>query len=116
MNTRKKNEESTVTLKRKARFRRQYIVSTIGTGIIQALVLPALAETTGPSTVINNFIDVLFGITKGIGAVGCLMSLIQLGISFKSHDTASREQAVLGLFGSLLITFAKELLTAIGAM
>ena len=42
--------------------------------------------------------------------------IVQLGMSIQSHDASQRTQGFLCLFGGLMIAFAKEILTAIGAI
>lgn len=37
-------------------------------------------------------------------------------MSVQSHDASQRSQGVLCVFGGLIIAFAKEILTAIGAV
>lgn len=42
--------------------------------------------------------------------------IVQVGMSIQSHDASQRTQGFLCLFGGLMIAFAKEILTAIGAI
>ena len=42
--------------------------------------------------------------------------VVQVGLSVQSHDASQRSQGFLCLFGGLLITFAREILTAIGVV
>ena len=42
--------------------------------------------------------------------------IVQVGMSIQSHDASQRTQGLLCLFGGLLIAFAKEILTLIGAV
>ena len=42
--------------------------------------------------------------------------VVQVGMSIQSHDASQRTQGLLCLFGGLLIAFAKEILTLIGAV
>ena len=42
--------------------------------------------------------------------------IVQVGMSIQSHDASQRTQGFLCLFGGLMIAFAKEILTAIGAV
>ena len=51
-------------------------------------------------------------ITAPVSARG----IVQVGMSIQSHDASQRTQGLLCLFGGLLITFAKEILTLIGAV
>ena len=51
--------------------------------------------------------------------VGCLSLLgwgvVQVGLSFQSHDPSQRSQGFLTLAGGLVVTFAKEILDLITA-
>jgi hypothetical protein len=40
----------------------------------------------------------------------------QVGMSIQGHDASQRSQGFLCLFGGLIIAFAKEILSAIGAV
>ena len=42
--------------------------------------------------------------------------IVQVGMSIQSHDASQRTQGFLCLFGGLMIAFAQEILTSIGAM
>ena len=53
---------------------------------------------------------------KAIGIIILGWGVVQLGMSVQSHDATQRTQGVLCLFGGLLIAFAKEILTTIGAI
>ena len=53
---------------------------------------------------------------KAIGIIILGWGIVQVGMSIQSHDASQRTQGLLCLFGGLLITFAKEILTLIGAV
>ena len=76
------------------------------------------AYTTGgdPLTIVNNLSDFIFSIIKAIGIIILGWGIVQVGMSIQSHDASQRTQGLLCLFGGLLITFAKEILTLIGAV
>ena len=72
-------------------------------------------------------IQTVNGAMQGIGygllvlflAIGIIIlgwGIVQVGMSIQSHDASQRTQGLLCLFGGLLITFAKEILTLIGAV
>ena len=42
--------------------------------------------------------------------------IVQVGMSIQSHDASQRTQGFLCLFGGMIIAFAKEILTTIGAV
>lgn len=67
-----------------------------------------------PLTVVNNMSNFVFSCIRAIGVIVLGWGLVQIGMSIQSHDASQRTQGFLGLFGGLIITFAKEILTAIG--
>ena len=56
------------------------------------------------------------GIIKAVGIIILGWGVVQVGMSIQSHDASQRTQGLLCLFGGLLIAFAKEILTLIGAV
>ena len=66
--------------------------------------------------IVNNLSDFIFSIIKAIGIIILGWGIVQVGMSIQSHDASQRTQGLLCLFGGLLITFAKEILTLIGAV
>lgn len=81
------------------------------------LPIHAFAESvTDPLTIVNNLSDFIFSCIRAIGVIILGWGIVQVGMSVQSHDASQRTQGFLCLFGGLLITFAKEILTSIGAM
>ena len=81
-------------------------------------VFSVTASATGgdPLTIVNNLSTFIFSCIKAIGIIVLGWGVVQVGMSVQSHDASQRTQGFLCLFGGLLITFAKEILTAIGAV
>lgn len=81
-------------------------------------VFSVAASATGgdPLTIVNNLSTFIFSCIKAIGIIVLGWGVVQVGMSVQSHDASQRTQGFLCLFGGLLITFAKEILTAIGAV
>lgn len=75
---------------------------------------PALAAD--PLSVVNNLSDFIFSCIKAIGVIILGWGLVQVGMSVQSHDASQRTQGFLCLFGGLIITFSKEILSLIGAV
>ena len=69
-----------------------------------------------PITVVNNLSDFIFSAIKAIGVIILGWGIVQVGMSIQSHDASQRSQGFLCLFGGLVIAFAKEILSAIGAV
>ena len=80
-----------------------------------ALVLTVLACAALTCSV-GNLSDFVFSIIKALGVIILGWGIVQVGMSIQSHDASQRTQGFLCLFGGLMIAFAKEILTAIGAV
>ena len=79
-------------------------------------VTPAMAAGGDPLDIVNNLSDFIFSIIKALGVIILGWGIVQVGMSIQSHDASQRTQGFLCLFGGLMIAFAKEILTAIGAI
>ena len=66
-----------------------------------------------PLSVINNLSDFIFGITKIVGGIFATYGIIQIGLSFQSHDPSQKSGGILALVGGILIAFAKEIINLI---
>lgn len=74
--------------------------------------LPALAASD-PLQVVNNLSTFIFSLIRAIGLILLGWGIVQVGLSFQSHDPSQRSQGFLTLAGGLVITFAKEILDLI---
>lgn len=83
-----------------------------------SLCVVTTAYATGGDllTIVNNLSDFIFSVIKAIGIIILGWGIVQVGMSIQSHDASQRTQGLLCLFGGLLIAFAKEILTLIGAV
>ena len=79
-------------------------------------VTTAYATGGDPLTIVNNLSDFIFSVIKAIGIIILGWGIVQVGMSIQSHDASQRTQGLLCLFGGLLIAFAKEILSLIGAV
>lgn len=79
------------------------------------MTVPAMAAND-PLTIVNNLSDFIFSIIKALGVIVLGWGIVQVGMSIQSHDASQRTRGFLCLFGGLLIAFAKEILTTIGAV
>ncbi len=77
---------------------------------------PAMAAGGDPLDIVNNLSDFIFSIIKALGVIILGWGIVQMGMSIQSHDASQRTQGFLCLFGGLMIAFAKEILTVIGAI
>ena len=76
----------------------------------------AFAASTDPLTIVNNLSDFIFSCIRAIGIIILGWGIVQVGMSVQSHDASQRTQGFMCLFGGLLITFAKEILSTIGVV
>lgn len=116
----KTNINTLNTTCRRRRAGRAYFSTVLTLILCAALACPAMAApttTTGdPLTIVNNLSDFIFNIIKAVGVIVLGWGIVQVGMSVQSHDASQRTQGFLCLFGGLMIAFAKEILTAIGAI
>ena len=78
------------------------------------LTVPALAADD-PLTIVSNLSDFIFSCIRAIGVIILGWGVVQVGLSFQSHDPSQRSQGFLTLAGGLVVTFAKEILDLITA-
>ena len=69
--------------------------------------------TDDPLKVVNNLSDFIFGLIRAIGLILLGFGIVQVGLSFKSHDPSQRANGFMTLAGGIIITFAKEILNLI---
>lgn len=103
-------------LRRNRRARRLYGSAVMLLILCAALTVPALAAGSDPLTIVNNLSDFIFSIIKALGIIILGWGIVQVGMSFQSHDASQRTQGFLCLFGGLMIAFAKEILSVIGVV
>ena len=77
------------------------------------LPMTAFAAGNDPLTVINNLSDFIFGVIRAVGLILLGWGIVQIGLSFQSHDPSQRSNGFLTLAGGVVVTFAKEILTLI---
>lgn len=75
-------------------------------------VCPAFAADD-PLAVVTNLSDFIFSLIRAIGLILLGWGVVQVGLSFQSHDPSQRSQGFLTLAGGLVVTFAKEILDLI---
>ena len=66
-----------------------------------------------PIAVMNNLSDFIFGLIRAVGLILLGWGIVQVGLSFQSHDPSQRSNGFLTLAGGIVITFAKEILNLI---
>ena len=94
---------------------RFYCAAVLSVALVLGCSVTAFAAND-PITVVNNLSDFIFGLIRAVGLILLGWGIVQVGMSIQSHDASQRTQGFLCLFGGLMIAFAKEILTAIGAI
>ena len=90
-----------------------YSMLVIALTLLMALSVTAFAADGDPITVVNNLSDFIFGLIRAVGLILLGWGIVQVGLSFQSHDPSQRSNGFLTLAGGVIITFAKEILNLI---
>ncbi len=80
--------------------------------ILTVAAVPVFA-TNDPIGVVNNLSSFIFGLIRAVGIILLGWGIVQVGLSFQSHDPSQRSNGFLTLAGGVIITFAKEILNLI---
>ena len=91
---------------------RYYVSVVIALMLIMCFSITAFAEDD-PINVVNNLSDFIFGLIRAVGLILLGWGIVQVGLSFQSHDPSQRSNGFLTLAGGVIITFAKEILNLI---
>ena len=82
--------------------------------VLIVCALPLRAYAAGdPLSIVNNLSDFIFSCIRAIGVIILGWGIVQIGLSFQSHDPSQRSNGFLTLAGGVVVTFAKEILTLI---
>ena len=111
MNYRNNNVTALDKSKRKAVLK-HYLAVSIAVAVVCVAMVPVLAASDAEKA-IKNMSEIIFGIIRAIGVILAGWGLVQVGMSFQSHDPSQRSQGFLCLAGGLIIVFAKSILQAI---
>ena len=107
------SKEITVLAKEKKKaVLKRYLLTAVTCAVVGVFMVPVLADSDA-ETAINNMSNIIFGIIRAIGIILAGWGLVQVGMSFQSHDPSQRSQGFLCRAGGLIIVFAKSILTAI---
>ena len=87
-------------------------IAGLSAAMVLGFAVPAFADGD-PITVVNNLSDFIFGLIRAVGIILLGWGIVQVGLSFQSHDPSQRSNGFLTLAGGVIITFAKEILNLI---
>lgn len=91
---------------------RAYVVTVLALALMMCCGVTAFAAGD-PIAVVNNLSDFIFGLIRAVGLILLGWGIVQVGLSFQSHDPSQRSNGFLTLAGGVIITFAKEILNLI---
>ncbi len=114
MNKRNKNWTMLSAKGRKAF--RAFAVAVAAVCMVLSITVPVLAapaDSGDPISVVNNLSEFIFGLIRAVGLILLGWGIVQVGLSFQSHDPSQRSNGFLTLAGGVIITFAKEILNLI---
>ncbi len=95
---------------------RTFAIVVLAVCMILSMTAPAFAapeEGGDPISVVNNLSDFIFGLIRAVGIILLGWGIVQVGMSFSSHDPSQRSNGFLTLAGGVDITFAREILNLI---
>ncbi|MCQ2770339.1 MAG: glutamyl-tRNA amidotransferase [Clostridia bacterium] len=98
---------------KKTNIKKIYMIIVMVIAITSIFAVSIFAEENDPIQVINNMSDFLFTIVRAVGAIMIGFRVVQIGLSFKSHDPSQRANGFMTLAGGIIIMFAKEILNLI---
>lgn len=110
-NTKKTANKPPVPDKVKKGFR-FYCAAVLSVALVLVCSVTAFAAND-PIAVVNNLSDFIFGLIRAVGLILLGWGIVQVGLSFQSHDPSQRSNGFLTLAGGIVITFAKEILNLI---
>ncbi len=90
-----------------------YSLAVIGLGVLSILTPTVFAAGDDPISVVNNLSDFIFQLTKVIGGIIVGYAIVQIGLSFTSHDASQRANGFLFFAGGVIIMCAKTILNLI---
>lgn len=91
---------------------RFYVGAVLALTLVLGMSATAFAAGD-PIAVVNNLSDFIFGLIRAVGLILLGWGIVQVGLSFQSHDPSQRSNGFLTLAGGIIITFAKEILNLI---
>ena len=107
-----KNSLTRQQMKLERRAKRMYALAAGMLLALTALVIPAFAADD-PLAVVNKLSEFIFSLIRAVGLILLGYGILQVGLSFQSHDPSQRSNGILTIAGGIVVTFTKEILTLI---
>ena len=107
-----KNSLTRQQMKLERRAKRMYAFAAGLLLALTALIIPAFAADD-PLAVVNKLSEFIFSLIRAVGLILLGYGILQIGLSFQSHDPSQRSNGILTIAGGIVVTFTKEILTLI---
>ena len=107
-----KNSLTRQQMKLERRAKRMYAFAAGLLLALTALIIPAFAADD-PLAVVNKLSEFIFSLIRAVGLILLGYGILQIGLSFQSHDPSQRSNGILTIAGGIVGTFTKEILTLI---
>ena len=88
---------------------RIYVMAVLALTLTTSMGVTAFAAGD-PITVVNNLSDFIFGLIRAVGLILLGWGIVQVGLSFQSHDPSQRTKGFLPRAGGVIITLPMEIL------
>ena len=88
-------------------------VSMLMLAAVPAAYAAAYAAAGDPIQVIENLSDFIFSVIRAVGLILLGWGVVQIGLSFQSHDPSQRSNGFMTLAGGAIVTFSREILNMI---
>lgn len=107
-----KNSLTRQQMKLERRAKRMYALAACLLLVLTALMVPVFAADD-PLAVVNKLSEFIFSLIRAVGLILLGYGILQVGLSFQSHDPSQRSNGILTIAGGIVVTFTKEILTLI---
>ena len=94
------------------RAKRAYATAACVALTMMMTVAPAFAAGDTLDAV-NNLSTFIFSLIRAVGLILLGYGILQVGLSFQSHDPSQRSNGILTIAGGIIIVFTKEILDLI---
>jgi len=98
---------------RRKRLMRAAVTAALAVMVTAMAAQPCFAAANDPLEVISNLSDFIFSVIRAVGLILLGWGVVQIGLSFQSHDPSQRSNGFMTLAGGAIVTFAREILAMI---
>ena len=98
------------------RAKRLYVVLACLALVLTTGAVPAFAAnnvTNDALAAVSNLSNFIFSLIRAVGLILLGYGILQVGLSFQSHDPSQRSNGILTIAGGIIIVFTKEILDLI---